>query len=227
MHVIRRMARHAHARRSFVSISEVAFGALHGLVLVVQRKGRLAVIEPDLLPGFRVMTGGAVLSQLALVRFLRLVARHAFARGLAEFLAVLVTTVAGNDRVRIPQRKVSGFVTEGLPVEFHDVSITPLMLHVTGAALSGFDAGQMAVEAVPGPNVRCDLLVAVQAQLPLTAPIAAVMTGRALLLVFLMSNCQLAGHEELLRVHGATVAHRKKAQQNLHYENPRPESGSH
>ena len=151
MYVIRRMARHAHAGRSFVPIPEVTFCAPHGLMFVVQRKGRLAVIEPDLLPGFRVMTGGAILSQLALVRFLRLVARHAFAGGLAEFLAVQVTTVAGNDRVRTSQRKVSGFVTEGLPVEFHDVSITPLMLHVAGAALSGVDAGQMAVEALPGP----------------------------------------------------------------------------
>jgi len=151
MYVIRRMARHAHAGRSFVPIPEVTFCAPHGLMFVVQRKGRLAVIEPDLLPGFRVMTGGAILPQLALVRFLRLVARHAFARGLAEFLPVLVTTVAGNDRVRTSQRKVSGFVTEGLPVEFHDVSITPLMLHVAGAALSGVDAGQMAVEALPGP----------------------------------------------------------------------------
>jgi hypothetical protein len=71
--------------------------------------------------------------------------------------------------------------------------------------LGGFDSLQAAVKPTARGNIRRDGLVAVEAQLPLAATVAAVMTVRALLLKFLMGCGQLARHEEFLRVHGFTA----------------------
>jgi hypothetical protein len=173
------------------------------------------------------MTGCAVLAQLAVVRLLGLVTGNALARCLAKFLPGEVATVAGDVHMRAMQRKVGSLVIEGLAAEFHDVGAAALMFDVTGAALGRVDAGQMAVEALSGAYVRGDFLVAIEAQLPLVAAITAVMTVRALFLVLLVSSRQFPWHEELFRVHGVAVAHRQQAQQNLHDENSRPQSGSH
>jgi hypothetical protein len=182
------MARHAHRRRLSKSIAEVAFGARHILVFVMQRESCLVMIELHLLPGLCVMTGHAVLAQLAFVRLLGLVAGNAVARGFAKLPSRLMTNVAGNYRMGAAQREVGCFVIERLATEFHDVRAAALMFYVTGATLSGVDAGHVAMEALLDPYVRGDLLVTVETQLALATAIASVMTGGALLLVLLVSS---------------------------------------
>jgi hypothetical protein len=103
------------------------------------------------------------------------------------------------------QRELRAVVIELLAAEFHDVGRTTLMLHMTRAALRGFDPLQAAVKPTVRGDVRRDGLVTIETQLPLVATVAAVMTVRALLLQFLVGRGQLARHEEFLRVHGLTA----------------------
>jgi hypothetical protein len=118
--------------------------------------------------------------------------------------------------VRAAQRKVGGFVIEGVAAELHDVGAPTLVLNVTGAALRRFDSLQPAMESLPGSHIGGDFLVAVEAQLPLTCAVAAVVAVGAMLLVLLVSRGQLARHEKFFRVDGFTVPHRQEAQQKLH-----------
>jgi hypothetical protein len=163
------------------------------------------VIEAHVLPYLRIVAGSAIPPQLARVRLLRLVANGAVRRGIAEGLAGLMTAGARQINVCTVQREIRVVVIELLAAEFHDVGSTALMFHVTSTALGGFDSLQAAVKPTARGNIRRDGLVAVEAQLPLAATVAAVMTVRALLLKFLMGCGQLARHEEFLRVHGFTA----------------------
>jgi hypothetical protein len=216
VNVIGCVAGHAGGRRALVSIAEVTLRAVDALVFVMQRKRRLVVIEFDLLPGPGVVAGGAIAAQLAFVRLLRRVAADTIAGGFPEFPAGWMATVAGGVRVRAAQRKIGGFVIEGVAAELHDVGAPTLVLDVTGAALRGFDSLQSAMKSLPRSHIGGDFLVAVEAQLPLAPAVAAVVAVGAVLLVLPVSRGQLAGHEKLFRVHGFTVSHRQEAQQNLH-----------
>jgi hypothetical protein len=174
-------------------------------VFVVQWKARLVMVKGYVLPYLRVMAGSAIPPQLALVRLLCLVANGAFARGIAKGFASLMTAGARQINVCTVQRELRIVVIELLAAEFHDVGLATLMLHVTRTALRGFDSLQAAVKPTVRGDVGGDGLVAVEAQLPLVATVAAVMAVRALLLQFLMGCGQLARHEEFLRVHGFTA----------------------
>jgi hypothetical protein len=205
MYVVRRMAGDALRWCPLVAIPEMTLHAPDGLVLVMQRKARLVVIECHVLPYLRVVAGGAIAPQPALVRLLSLVTDGAFARGVAEGLAGLMTAAARQIEVCAMQREIRVVVIELLAAEFDDVRGTTLMLHVTRTALRGIDSLQAAVKPVVCGDVCCDGLVTVETQLPLPATIAAVMTIRALLLQFLVSSGQFARHEEFLRIHGLTA----------------------
>jgi hypothetical protein len=163
------------------------------------------VIEAHVLPYLRIVAGSAIPPQLARVRLLRLVANGAVRRGIAEGLAGLMTAGTRQINVCAVQREIRVVVIELLAAEFHDVGGTALMFHVTSTALGGFDSLQAAVKPTARGNIRRDGLVAVEAQLPLAATVAAVMTVRALLLQFLMGCGQFARHEEFFRVHGFTA----------------------
>lgn len=70
MYVVGCVTGDARCRRFLVSIAEMALHTLDALVFVMQRKGCPVVIERNLLPGLRIVAGGAVPTELALVRFL-------------------------------------------------------------------------------------------------------------------------------------------------------------
>jgi hypothetical protein len=180
-----------------------------------------------MLPDLRIVAGGAIPPQLALVRLLGLVTDGAFVRGIPKRLAGLMTAGAGQIDVRALQRVIGVVVIELLATEFHDVRFTALVLYVTRTALGGFDPLQAAVKSAVRADVRRNGLVTVETQLPLAATVAAVMTVRALLLQFLMRSRQFTRHEEFLRVHGITALHREDAQQDSDNRKFTPCSGSH
>jgi hypothetical protein len=227
MHVVRRMAGDALRWRSLVAIPEMTLHASDGLVLVVQWKARLVVIEAYVLPYLRIVTGSAIPPQLALMRLLSLVADGTFVGGVAKAFAGLMAAAASQIQMCAVQREFRAVVIELLAAEFHDVSGTTLVLHVTCAALRGFDALQAAVKPTVRGEVRRNGLVAVEAQLPLAAAVAAVMAICALLLQFLMGHGQLSGHEEFFRVHGVAALRREDTQQDPDKHTFTPCSGSH
>jgi hypothetical protein len=180
-----------------------------------------------MLPDLRIVAGGAIAPQLALVRLLGLVTDGAFVRGIPKRLAGLMTAGAGQIDVCALQRVIRVVVIELLATEFHDVRFSALMLYVTRTALGGFNPLQAAVKPAVRADVRRNGLVTVEAQLPLAPTVAAVMTVCALLLQLLMSSCQFTRHEEFLRVHGITALHREDAQQDSDNRKFTPCSGSH
>jgi len=193
----------------------------------MQWKARLAVIECHVLPYLRIVAGAAIPPEPALVRLLSLVAGDTFVRGIPEGLAGLMTAGAGQIDVRTLQREIRVVVVELLAAEFHDVGFTALMLYVTRTALRRIDSLQAAVKPTVRADVRRDGLVTVETQLPLAGTVAAVVTVRALLLQFLMGRRQLAGHEELFRVHGIGPLRREDTQQDPDNHKFTPCSGSH
>jgi hypothetical protein len=198
-----------------------------GLVFVMQGKARLAVIERHVLPNPRIVAGSAILPQLALVRLLSLVTDGAFVRGIAKRLAGLVAAAAGQIEVCAMQREIRIVVIELLAAQFHDVGRTTLMLRMTRTALRGLDSLQAAVKPAVGRDVCRDVLVTVETQLPLVAPVAAVMTIRALLLQFLMGGGQVSRHEEFFRVHGFTALRWEDTQEDPDKYKFTPCCGSH
>jgi hypothetical protein len=185
------------------------------------------VIEAHVLPYLRIVAAGAIPPQPAFVRFLSLVTDGAFVRGIPEWLAGLMTAPACQIEVRALQREIRLVMIELLTAEFHDVGGTALVLHVTRAALRGFDSLQAAVKPAVGGDIRRHGFVTVEAQLPLAATVAAVMTIRALLLQFLVGCGQLARHKELFRVHRLTAPRRQDTQQHPDNHKYTPGSGSH
>jgi hypothetical protein len=153
------------------------------------------VIEAHVLPRLRIVAGCAISPEFALVRLLSLVTDGAFVRGIPKGLAGLMAAAARQIEVRALQREIRVVMIELLAAEFHDVRATTLMLRVTRTALRGLDSLQAAVKPTVRRDVRRDRLVTVEAQLPLAATVAAVMTIRALLLQFLMGCRQFARHE--------------------------------
>ena len=95
VHVIRRMAGDTKLRRALVSIAEMAGETRDILMLVAQWKGGLVVVEPDLAPIVADVTAGAVIAELAVVRFLLLVAGNAFGLRVPESLATHMAAFAG------------------------------------------------------------------------------------------------------------------------------------
>jgi hypothetical protein len=118
-------------------------------------------------------------------------------------------------------------VVELLAAELLDIGGAALMLRMTRAALGGLDSLQSAVKPTVRGDVRGDALVTVEAQLPLAATVAAVVTIRALLLQFLMGGGQISRHEELFRVHGLTAPRWEHAQQDPDNHKFTPCCGSH
>jgi len=176
MHVIGRMTGDTLRWRPLITIPEVTLHAPDGLVLVVQGKARLVVIESHVLPYLRIVAGAAIPPEPALVRLLSLVAGDTFVRGIPEGLAGLMTAGAGQIDVRTLQREIRVVVVELLAAEFHDVGFTALMLYVTCTALGGIDPLQAAMKSTVRGDVSGDRFVTVEAQLPLVGAIAAVVT---------------------------------------------------
>ncbi len=227
MYVIRSVARDALGRCSFVPVAEMALDAPDGLVPVVQGEGCLVVIEFEVLPDLRVMAGGAVASQLALVRFLCLVTANALVRGVAVRFLRLVAALAGHSGMCTLKGKVGAAMVELLAAEFHDIRVPSLMLGVAGPALCRLDAAQPPVKSGVSGNVGPHRLVTGEAQLRLTRTVAAVMAVLAILLVFLMGRGELARHEEGFGIHGITPPRRQHTQGDSNEQECSPSSGSH
>lgn len=196
MRVVRCVARDALSRRVFVTIAEVACDARDVRVLAGKREVGLAVIERDVCPSGRVMAGGAVLAQFALMRLVGLMARKAGRGRVAVTLARRVTASASEQRVSIAQRKIAAVMIELLGRELHDVSVATLMLTVACPALQAFTADESAVKAFAAAQILSDLLMARGAQLRLAATVAAVVTVGALCFDIGMRGSNFARHEQ-------------------------------
>lgn len=218
MYVIGCMTGYALPGCVLVAIPKVASHACNPDVLVLQRECCLAVVEVDVPPEGGVMTRGAVASKLAFVRFVLLVTVDTATGRVAIGFAGVVATAALERGMCASQRKLRPVVIELGRAELYDVTGASEVLGVTGAALCLRNARELAVEAVRGTDIGCDLLVAVQAQARLAIAVAAIVTARALLLVFLMSDAHLAGHEEDLRVHGIAAPRGQRSQDQCERE---------
>ena len=218
MYVIRRMAGHTLLRGAFVSIAEVAAHAGDLCMLVLERKCRPVVVELYSPPDGVFVAGGAIAAEFALVRLVLLVTIDTTGGGFPICLAGLMTIAAVECRMCAVQWKLSALVVELVAAQLHDVTTATQMLRMTCTALGRSDTGQFAVETVPGADVSGDLLVAIQTQACLTVAIAAIMTLRALLLIFLMSCAELARHEESLRIHGCAAPGRQETKQEREQE---------
>ena len=227
MHIIGRMARYARRRRPLESIAEMALHTPDFRMTSVQRKGGLVVIELGMLPVLHVMADSAIAPQPAIVRLYALVAGDAFTLGLAKGLTLRMAVLAGQVDMRTAQRKVGLIVVELCTAHFDDVGRSPLMLHVTGAALRAGDVAEVSVKSLLRADVVANVLVTVDAQLRFAGAIAPVMAVRAVLLVFLVSCGQRSGHEQGFRIHGVTGSSREEAQHECHQKKPTPSWRSH
>jgi hypothetical protein len=171
-------------------------------MFVAQRKIGLGMVETDRPPALCIMTGGTLATEAAVVRLLALMALEARGGGLAVGLARLVTSGTRQGNVRAGQGKLGACMVELGRAELDYVSGSPEMLGVAGAALGLGDPRQPAVKVTAGGEVGRDLLVTIEAQARLAAPVMTVVALEALVLVLLVRAGDFTGHEQCLRIHG-------------------------
>mgnify|MGYP006197285103 CR=1 FL=1 len=91
------------------------------------------------LPALGGVTGFALRTQRFFMEIIFFVAVHALGFGIAKFLALFVTAIAGERRVFALQGKARPLVAEGIDRHSDDVRIAPQVIGV--ASVTGFDAG--------------------------------------------------------------------------------------
>ena len=109
-----------------------------------------------------------------------------------------MTTSAGQRQVGITQREVGQVVGEAGLVESGDVAVTPVVLRVATATLSGARCEHAAVIARLAANVLCNVFVAAQTKRGLTLTIGSVMAGSTILLDPGVRLGDRAGHDQCL-----------------------------
>ena len=126
----------------------------------VDRKVRLRMIEPDLLPIGFVVAALALGSKLTFVRFVWLMACRAVGRCLTVQIARPMTGLAIDAHVLFAQRIVGDLMIEARGLEDHDVLVAAAVIGVAGEArLSG--RLEASVEAAARGEIGRDLFVAI------------------------------------------------------------------
>lgn len=210
MNIIRCVTRNTSARSVFVVLAQMATGARHIDMPIMQRKGGRIVIELDRSPVTRVVTSSAVATEPSRVWLLVLMAVDTGRGGLAIGLAGPVTAGAVQERVRPLQRKLRQAVIELPRIQFDDIAVAAQVFRMTGTTLRGADAGQLAVQMRLRVDVGGDLLVTIEAQPCLSGAVAAVMALRALLLVLLVRVGELTGHQQRFRIDRDSALRRRQ-----------------
>ena len=200
MDVVRCVAGGALGWSVLVAIAQVAgcAGRLH--MLAGQREPGLRVIEPYACPAAGLVAAGAIAAELALVRFLLLVAIDACGSRLTVLAARQVAGRARYRRMRSLQRKVGLRMREGSSLELDDVGLTTLVLGVARAALGGLRCRQSAMKSLVLCNVGSDRLMTGAAEGRLPRTVRAIVAARALLLVLRVTCDDRSRHQQRLEV---------------------------
>ena len=196
VHVIGRVAADTLHRRVFPVIAGMAGRTGNLGVVALQGKAGLGVVVADLRPALRSVAGGAIGAELALMGINALVAVDAATRRLAEGLAGLVATGAGDLPMPAFQLEIGARVIKLLRHQVDDLAVTAQVLGVAGAALGVGGVVTTAMQATPVADVGGDRLVAVETQVQLVRAIGPVMALAALGLDLGVRSGDLARHEQ-------------------------------
>ena len=196
MYIIGCMTGHTLCRCVAVAIAHVTGDALHFRMTIGQRKVRLAVIELAVQPVLDGVTRTAIITQLAFVRFIFLVAGHTAAAGLAIFLTSLMTTAARHRDMGIVQCEIRMAVIELHGNKLDDVSVTAFVFGMATMALQGGRVRQAAMKASVLLHVSGNVLVTIHAQGRLIDAIGSVVAVAAIGFKFAMGIAELARHEQ-------------------------------
>ena len=203
MHVVGRVAAGAGRGCCLPAIAGVAGRAGDLRMAGLQRKLRLRMVEVRLRPAGRLMAGGAVGTQLALVRLDLAMTVDALAGRVAEFLSGRMAAGAGDAAVCSIQLEVGLAVVEGGGQHRGDAAVPAQVFAVAGAALGAGDLRSPAMEAALLLQLRGDVLVAGRAALRLLGAIGAVVAAGAVGFKIGMRAGQRSGHEQALQRRGA------------------------
>lgn len=165
VHIIEAVAGHAGFRRIFIALAGVTGCTIDLLVTTLQRELGFIVIESRLFPGRRVMAGRTFLAECTAVAIILAVTAETFAFCLAKFLALLVTTVAGDIRVLAFELEIGSGVIERVAVETEDIGVAALVI---GVALLAGNSGlmlQLAMETAFIGDIGRDHIMAIGTEL--------------------------------------------------------------
>lgn len=130
----------------------------------MERKPGLVMVERlDSTPCRLAVAILACFPQPSFMRITRLVTIDAPLAGIAELFRRLVTSIAWNGLVRVPQRKVRKAVIEGLPIELDNVGISSLVIGVTLGAIMSRGIRLTPVKSLTRRSIRSNVLVTRQA----------------------------------------------------------------
>lgn len=181
----------------------MAGGTGRGLVFVGERKAGLVMIEVRLLPGFRVMTRGALRPERTTMRVILAVAIDAGGRSPAVGNIRAVTTSTRQCQVGIAQDEVGQIVCETRLVQSGDVGVTPVVFDVATPTLTGTCREHATVIAGLAANILRDVLVTVQAERGLPLTVGAIVAGSTILFDAGVGLGERSGHDQCLEGGGA------------------------
>jgi hypothetical protein len=191
-------------------------GCLH--MFAGQCKGRLIVVEVRDLPGFCLVTGGAIRAERATMGVILRMTPTTLGRGLAISLGFgsFVTALARRGDVGVAECEVGEVVSESNLTESRDIGIAAQVLCVASAALTAGGLPHTAVITAFGADIRSDLFVTIQALRALPLTIGEVVTGRAFGLDPRVRLRDRTGHDELLNAGrpGARAEQQPDAREN-------------
>lgn len=180
----------------------------------LQREAGLAVIEANIAPEARVVTGRAVVAQLLLVRVLLAMTVGAASGSIAQGFATHVAAAANDLPMTSLQCKVRLKVVETRAGHRHDACVAAAMFAMAAAALRGRDLGAAAMKSAALGQVGRYVLVAGNAQFALRRSIAAVVAVAAIILELGMSVSQRTRHEQALERGAGGGGHRHEGDQH-------------
>ena len=158
------------------------------------------MVEPIGLPCLDAVAFFALLTQSALVGVIVVVAIVA-GRGCVTMLGVLLVAAgAGQAPVRALQRKIGLTMVEGVGVEMDDIGVTTLVIRMADFAGRLIDIAYAAVKSPLVLDVRCYLLMAIEAQAVLHGLAEGLMTFLTGGFPFGMTGNHFARHDQGLQI---------------------------
>lgn len=165
------------------------------------------------------MTTLALLAQLAIVGIILFVAIDALARCLAEFLSLLMTTLAAYRLVLADQTKISPAMIKTIPIQVYDFGISALV--ITVASLAGLHSGlrMPAMEAFLATDIGIDLFVAIKTQPTFRYLSQSTVTLFAIAIPFAVPFDQIAGREQPFKIQRQRALHVQGQKRNQKAQN--------
>ena len=151
-------------RLTLVDFTKVTRGAGYICVLPAQRECCLGVIKFDGVPPHRnAMTSLTILSKVALVRLVRIMAAKASCRSLGPALGRSVTACARHVAMGAGQWKIRRGVIKRHRIDLYDAGVPADMVVVTQVARHALEQGAAAMKSPMVADVGSNRLVAVEA----------------------------------------------------------------